>query len=130
MRVILADDHQLVRAGLRALLQSFRDVEVLAECGDGHEALALVDRMQPDVLLLDVTLPGLNGLEVALRLGQPDGPLCRLGAAQGIGAARPAGEGEPGGKQGRLFAGNGLAFFDVRLLYLDSLHPESSCVGV
>jgi DNA-binding NarL/FixJ family response regulator len=68
MRVILADDHQLVRAGLRALLQSFPDVEVLAECGDGHEALALVDRMQPDVLLLDVTLPGLNGLEVALRV--------------------------------------------------------------
>ena len=43
-------------------------MEVLAECGDGHEALALVDRMQPDVLLLDVTLPGLNGLEVALRV--------------------------------------------------------------
>lgn len=68
MRMILADDHQLVRAGLRALLQSFPDVEVLAECGDGREALALVDRMQPDVLLLDVTLPGLNGLEVALRV--------------------------------------------------------------
>lgn len=68
MRVILADDHQLVRAGLRALLSSFADVEVLAECGDGQEALVLVDRMQPDVLLLDVTLPGLNGLEVARRV--------------------------------------------------------------
>lgn len=68
MRVVLADDHQLVRAGLRALLQSFADVQVLAECGDGHEALALVDRMQPDVLLLDITLPGLNGLEVARRV--------------------------------------------------------------
>lgn len=68
MRVVLADDHQLVRAGLRALLQSFEDVQVLAECGDGHEALALVDRWQPDVLLLDVTMPGLNGLEVARRV--------------------------------------------------------------
>src|SRR5688572_247 len=68
MRVILADDHQLVRAGLRSLLKSFSDVEVLAECGDGHEALALMDRLQPDVLLLDVTLPGLNGLEVARRV--------------------------------------------------------------
>ena len=68
MRVILADDHQLVRAGLRALLQSFNDVQVLAECSDGHEALQLVDRMQPDVLLLDITLPGLNGLEVAKRV--------------------------------------------------------------
>lgn len=68
MRVVLADDHQLVRAGLRALLQSFDDVEVLAECSDGHEALALADRMQPDVLLLDITMPGLNGLEVARRV--------------------------------------------------------------
>lgn len=68
MRVVLADDHQLVRAGLRALLQSFADVQVLAECGDGHEALAVVDRTQPDVLLLDITLPGLNGLEVAQRV--------------------------------------------------------------
>ena len=68
MRMILADDHQLVRAGLRALLRSFPDVEVLAECGDGHDALALVNRMQPDVLLLDVTMPGLNGLEVARRV--------------------------------------------------------------
>lgn len=68
MRIVLADDHQLVRAGLRSLLQSFADVSVLAECGDGHEALALVDRHQPDVLLLDITLPGLNGLEVARRV--------------------------------------------------------------
>lgn len=68
MRVVLADDHQLVRAGLCALLQSFADVQVLAECGDGHEALALVDRMQPDVLLLDIALPGLNGLDVAARV--------------------------------------------------------------
>lgn len=68
MRVVLADDHQLVRAGLRALLQSFADVQVLAECGEGHETLALVDRLQPDVLLLDIALPGLNGLEVARRV--------------------------------------------------------------
>jgi len=68
MRIVLADDHQLVRAGLRSLLQSFPDVSVLAECGDGHEALVLVDRHQPDVLLLDITLPGLNGLEVARRV--------------------------------------------------------------
>lgn len=68
MRVVLADDHQLVRAGLCALLRSFADVQVLAECGDGHEALALIDRLQPDVLLLDIALPGLNGLDVAARV--------------------------------------------------------------
>ncbi|OJT24454.1 DNA-binding response regulator [Archangium sp. Cb G35] len=68
MRVILTDDHQLVRAGLRALLDTFGDIEVLAECGDGQEALALTDRLQPDVLLLDISLPGLNGIEVARRV--------------------------------------------------------------
>jgi len=53
MRVILADDHQLVHAGLRALLQSFPDVEVLAECSDGQQALECVARLRPEVLLLD-----------------------------------------------------------------------------
>lgn len=70
MRVILADDHQLVHAGLRALLQSFPDVEVLAECSDGQQALECVARLRPEVLLLDITMPGLNGLEVAQRLGE------------------------------------------------------------
>ncbi|WP_164011599.1 response regulator [Pyxidicoccus trucidator] len=68
MRVLLTDDHQLVRAGLRALLESFGDVEVLAECGDGQEALVLADRLQPQVMLLDISLPGLNGIEVARRV--------------------------------------------------------------
>lgn len=68
MRVILADDHQLVRAGLRALLQSFEDVEVLAECSNGHDTLECVAKLRPDVLLLDLTMPGLNGLDVARRV--------------------------------------------------------------
>ena len=66
--MILADDHQLVRAGLRALLESFADVEVLAECSDGQAALAAVAEWQPDVVLLDITMPGMNGLEVARRV--------------------------------------------------------------
>lgn len=68
MRVILADDHRLVRAGLRALLQSFENVQVLAECSDGRETLECVERLRPDVLLLDITMPGLNGLDVARRV--------------------------------------------------------------
>jgi DNA-binding NarL/FixJ family response regulator len=68
MRVLLADDHRLVRAGLRALLATFGDIEVLAECGDGQEVLEVANRTQPDVLLLDITLPGLNGIEVAQRV--------------------------------------------------------------
>jgi DNA-binding NarL/FixJ family response regulator len=66
--VILAEDHTLVRAGIRALLESLGTVEILAETGDGKEALALVEGRRPDLLLLDLTLPGLNGLEVAERL--------------------------------------------------------------
>ena len=68
IRVILADDHQLVRAGLRALLHSFDDVEVLAECSDGHQALAQVTQLKPDILMLDISMPGMNGLEVARRI--------------------------------------------------------------
>lgn len=68
IQVILADDHQLVRAGLRALLESFDDVQVLAECSDGHDTLTQVEQLRPDVLLLDITMPGLNGLEVARRV--------------------------------------------------------------
>jgi DNA-binding NarL/FixJ family response regulator len=68
LRVILADDHQLVRAGLRSLLQSFDNVQVLVECSDGHATLEHVEALHPDVLLLDITMPGLNGLEVARRV--------------------------------------------------------------
>jgi DNA-binding NarL/FixJ family response regulator len=66
--VILADDHELVRAGIRSILETFRHVRVLAETGDGKEALRLAGRHRPQVLLLDITLPGLNGLEVLARV--------------------------------------------------------------
>jgi NarL family two-component system response regulator LiaR len=67
MRVLLADDHTLVRAGVRALLDGITEVTVVAETGDGREALALIETHRPDVALLDITMPGLNGLEVATR---------------------------------------------------------------
>jgi len=68
MRVILADDHHLVRSGIRALLESVGGVTVVAETGDGREALELIQRHNPDIALLDITMPGLNGLEVAARV--------------------------------------------------------------
>jgi DNA-binding NarL/FixJ family response regulator len=68
LRVLLADDHHLVRAGLRALLAAQAGVEVVAETGDGRQALELIGRHRPDVALLDITMPGLNGLEVATRV--------------------------------------------------------------
>ena len=66
--VVLADDHTLVRAGVRSLLETFPEVEVLAETGDGLETLEAVRELEPDLLLLDITLPGMNGLEVAERI--------------------------------------------------------------
>jgi DNA-binding NarL/FixJ family response regulator len=67
MRVLLADDHHLVRAGIRALLQSLPDVEIVAEAGNGQEALAALGRSKPDIALVDISMPGLNGLELAAR---------------------------------------------------------------
>jgi DNA-binding NarL/FixJ family response regulator len=72
IRVLLADDHTLVRAGIRGLLQGLPGVEVVEEAGDGQEALRLAEALRPDVVLLDVGMPGLNGLEVAGRLATID----------------------------------------------------------
>ena len=67
-RLLLADDHKLFRAGIRSLLRTLADVEVVAEAGDGREALRLVAAHRPDVVLLDVMMPGLNGLDTAARI--------------------------------------------------------------
>jgi DNA-binding NarL/FixJ family response regulator len=64
IRVVLADDHALVRAGIRALLERIRGVEVLAEAGDGQEALRLIKELHPDIILLDIAMPVLSGLDV------------------------------------------------------------------
>jgi DNA-binding NarL/FixJ family response regulator len=69
IRVLLADDHTLVRAGIRSLLETIEHVEVVAESGDGREALELIARHRPDVALLDIGMPGLNGIEVARQSG-------------------------------------------------------------
>jgi DNA-binding NarL/FixJ family response regulator len=66
--IVLADDHRIVRQGLRALLTAEADFKVIGEADDGREALALVRRLNPDVLVLDLMMPGLNGLEVARQL--------------------------------------------------------------
>jgi DNA-binding NarL/FixJ family response regulator len=68
IRVVLADDHTLVRAGIRALLDRMPDVEVVGEAGEGWEAVAQVAATRPDVLLADVAMPGMGGLEAAERL--------------------------------------------------------------
>jgi DNA-binding NarL/FixJ family response regulator len=67
LRVLLAEDHVLVRAGLHALLQNMPEVLVVAEAGDGQEALHQIEAHRPDVVLLDITMPRMNGIEVATR---------------------------------------------------------------
>lgn len=68
LRVLLVDDHALVRAGMRSLLREIDGVEVVAEASDGAEALAAAERERPDVVLMDIAMKGMNGLEAAARL--------------------------------------------------------------
>ena len=74
MRVLLADDHGIVRRGLRALLDTEPGITVVAEAADGLEALRLATELQPDVLILDVGMPKLNGIEVVARAQKLDRP--------------------------------------------------------
>ncbi len=68
VRVLLADDHTLVRAGLRKLLESMPEIEVVGEAGDGLALLELAEQLQPHLVLMDIAMPGLNGLEATARL--------------------------------------------------------------
>jgi two-component system response regulator DegU len=67
-RVVLADDHEVVRKGIRNLLRKAADIVVIGEASDGSEAIRLVNQLKPDVLLLDIEMPGLNGVDVVRRL--------------------------------------------------------------
>jgi two-component system, NarL family, response regulator NreC len=68
IRLLLADDHLLFRAGLRSMLQNQSELEIVGEANDGHSAIKLTEELSPDVLLLDISMPGLNGLETLRKL--------------------------------------------------------------
>ena len=66
--VILAEDHTIVRDGLKALLQNAADIEVIGEAGDGHVAVALVKKLRPAVVVIDISMPRLNGMEATRQI--------------------------------------------------------------
>jgi DNA-binding NarL/FixJ family response regulator len=68
VRVLIADDQQLVRAGFAMILSTYSDIEVVAEATNGHEAVKLAASLAPDVVLMDIQMPGLNGIEATRRI--------------------------------------------------------------
>jgi DNA-binding NarL/FixJ family response regulator len=75
IRVLLVDDHALMRAGLSALVREMHDIEVVGEAGDGAEALRVLEEVRPDVALVDISMPRLNGLEVVERASKHHPPV-------------------------------------------------------
>jgi two-component system response regulator DegU len=68
IKIVLADDHVLVRNGIKAMLESDHDIQVVGEANNGNEALEVARKLHPDILILDIRMPELNGLEAASRL--------------------------------------------------------------
>ncbi len=68
IKLLLVDDHEIVRAGLRMLFRAEADVEIVGEASSGDEALQVMDRLRPDVVLMDVAMPGMNGIEATRRI--------------------------------------------------------------
>jgi DNA-binding NarL/FixJ family response regulator len=77
IRLVLADDHTLVRAGMRTLLQSLPGIEVVAEANNGREVLELIEKHRPDAVMMDISMPELNGLEATRRIAR-DRPEVRV----------------------------------------------------
>lgn len=108
IRVLIAEDHTIVRQGLRALLASERGIQIVGEAADGHEALAAVVRLRPHVVLMDLAMPGLNGVDATRRIKQesPETAVLILSMHAAEEHVRPA---VRAGAAGYLLKGSGLS---------------------
>src|SRR6266496_1346039 len=70
IRILLADDHAVVRQGFKLILGAQPDMEIVGEAGNGREAVALAEKLHPDVAVIDVAMPELNGIEATRRIGE------------------------------------------------------------
>lgn len=75
IRILIVDDHEVVREGLRAILQTDPEVELVGEAGDGSEAVRLAAELEPDVVLMDLSMPGIGGIEAIEQIKELDLPL-------------------------------------------------------
>lgn len=82
IRILIVDDHAIVRAGIRLLLQQHADFQVVGEAADGREALQLVQQLEPDVVLMDIAMPGMDGLAATHAISQNYPRVCILTLTQ------------------------------------------------
>jgi len=82
IRVLLVDDHVMVRQGLRTTLESYSDIEVVGEAGDGQEAVELAEDLKPEVVIMDIHMPNMNGIEAtsSIKSRHPDMKIIGLSA--------------------------------------------------
>ena len=96
MRVAIVDDEELARNILREYLSAWEDVDIVAECANGFEAVKAVSEVKPDLLLLDIQMPRLDGFEVLELVGHEVGVAVRLPGVGPAGPGDPRGRGRPG----------------------------------
>ncbi|MFD9217612.1 response regulator transcription factor, partial [Streptomyces sp. NPDC059544] len=113
IRVLLVDDHQVVRRGLRTFLEVQDDIEVVGEAGDGDEGVARAEELRPDVVLMDIRMPGTDGIEALRKLRALDNTAKVLVVTSFteqrtvVGGGAGGGRGRGGGARGRGGVGGG-----------------------
>ena len=99
IRVLLVDDHVMIRQGLRAVLEAYSDIELIGEAGNGEEAIALVDRLEPSVVVMDISMPKMNGIEATGRITTCHPALAVIGLSVNAGGDNQAAMLKAGARQ-------------------------------